>query len=65
MDVLSLLVDLVDQREVEMEMLHPFSVEHSDLGLIFLILHVLDHIGEPHSQPMIAVTHRKTQNLTT
>lgn len=54
MDVLSLAVDLVDEREVEMEAFDSLSVKHSDFGLVFLKLHVFDHIREPHSQPMIA-----------
>lgn len=58
MDVLSLAVDLVDQREVEVETFDPFPVEHSNLRLVFLILHVLDHIREPYSQPVVADTHR-------
>lgn len=58
MDVLPLTVDLVDQREVKVEALHTFSVEHSDFGLVLLILHVLDHIREPHSQPVIADTQK-------
>lgn len=58
MDVLSFAVDLVDQREVEVETLDPLSVEHSDLGLVLLVLHVFDHIGEPHSQPVVAGTQR-------
>lgn len=61
MDVLSLAVDLVDQREVEVKMFDPLSVEHSDLGLVLLKLHVFDHIGEPHSQSMVADTHRNTE----
>lgn len=58
MDVLSLAMDLVDEREVEVETFDPFSVENSDLGLILLILHVFDHIREPHSQAVITETHR-------
>lgn len=61
MDIFSLAVDLVDQREVEVETFDPFSVEHPDLGLVLLILHVFDHIGEPHSQPVVADTHRNIQ----
>ncbi len=61
MDVLSLAVDLVDQREIEVKTFNAFSVEHSDLGLILLILHVFDHIGEPHSQPVVTDTHTHTQ----
>lgn len=57
MDVLSLAVDLIDQRKVEVETFNSFAVEHSDLGLIFLILHVLDHVREPNSQPMVADMH--------
>lgn len=48
MDVFSFFVDLVDQREVEVESFHSFSVEELDLGLIFFVLHVLDHVREPH-----------------
>lgn len=59
MDVLSLSVDLVDQGEVEVEMFNALSVEHSDLGLVLLVLHVLDHIGEPDSQPVVADAHKK------
>lgn len=61
MDVLSLAVDLVDQREVEVEMFDPFPVEHFHFGLILLILHVFDHIRKPHSQPVVADTHRNIQ----
>lgn len=57
MDVFSLTVDLVDQREVEVETFHPFSVEHFDLGLVLFILHVFDHIREPNPQSMVAGTH--------
>lgn len=53
MDVLSLAVDLVDQREVKVETLDLFSVKHSDLGLVLFILHVFDHVGEPHSQSVV------------
>lgn len=61
MDVLSLAVDLVDQREVEVKTFDPLSVEHSDLGLVLLILHVFDHVGEPHSQSVVADAHRNIQ----
>lgn len=53
MDVLSLTVDLIDKRKVEVKAFDPFSVEHSHLGLVLLILHVFDHIWEPHSQSMV------------
>lgn len=67
MDVLSLAVDLVDQGEVEVEALDPFSVEHFDLGLVLLILHVFDHVRKPHSQPMVADSQKHTnyKNSTT
>lgn len=58
MDVLSLAVDLIDQREVEVEVFDPFSVEHSHLGLVLLILHVFDHVREPHSQPVVTDSQR-------
>lgn len=61
MDVLSLTVDLVDQGKVEVETFYPLTVEYSDLGLVLLILHVLDHIREPHSQPMVADTHKNIE----
>ena len=54
MDVLSLTVYLVDEREVEVEAFDPFPVEHSNLGLILFILHVLDHIREPNTQSVVA-----------
>lgn len=60
-DVLSLTVDLIDQREVEVETFNPFSVEHSHLGLVLLILHVFDHIREPHSQPVVTEPHRNNK----
>lgn len=63
MDVLSLAVDLIGQREVEMETFHPFSVEHSHLGLVLLVLHVFDHIREPNSQTMVTDSHRDMQNI--
>lgn len=61
MDVLSLAVDLVDQREVEVETFDPFPVEDFNLGLVLLVLHVFDHIREPHAQPVVADTHRNIQ----
>lgn len=59
MDVLSLAVNLVDEREVEVEVFDPFPVKHSNLGLVFFILHVLDHIREPYSQPVVANTDKR------
>lgn len=64
-DVLSFAVDLVDQRKVEVEALDSFSVKHSHLGLELLVLHVLYHVGEPNSQPVVAnVQKLKKQNPT-
>ena len=60
-DVLSLPVDLVFQGEVEVELLHPLSVEHLDLGLVLLALQVLDHVREPHRQPVVAATQQQQQ----
>ena len=60
MDVLSLAVDLVDQREVEVETFDSLSVEDLHLGLVLLVLHVFDHIREPDAQPVVADTHRHT-----
>lgn len=54
MNVLSLAVDLIDQREVEVEAFDSFPVEHSHLGLVLLVLHVFDHVWEPHSQSVVA-----------
>lgn len=63
MDVLSLAVDLVDQGKVKVEALHTLSVKHSDLGFVLLILHVLYHIREPHSQSVVANIYREeTEN---
>lgn len=53
MDVLPLTVDLIDQREVEVESFHSLSVEHSHLCLVLLKLHVLDHVREPDAQPVV------------
>lgn len=53
-DVLSFAVDLVDQRKVEVEAFDSFPLKHSHLGLKLLVLHILYHIGEPNSQPMVA-----------
>lgn len=52
-DVFPLAVDLIDQREVEVESFHPLSVEHSHLRLVLLKLHVLDHVREPDTQPVV------------
>lgn len=52
-NVLALAVDLVDQGEVEVETLHSFPVEHSYFGLVLLVLHVFDHVWEPHAQPVV------------
>lgn len=61
MDVLSLAVDLVDQREVEVEAFDSFPVEYPHLGLVLLVLHVFDHVWEPHSQPV--VTESRTNKI--
>lgn len=53
MDIFSFTVDLIDQREVEVETFDPLSVEHSHLGLVLLKLHVFDHIREPHAQSVV------------
>lgn len=53
MNVLPLAVDLIDQGEVEVETLHSFPVEHSYFGLVLLVLHVLDHVWEPHAQSVV------------
>jgi hypothetical protein len=58
MDIFSLFVDLVDQGEVEVESLHSFSMEEFHLGLVLLILHVLDHVREPHRQSVVAETQK-------
>lgn len=58
-DVLSLAMDLVDQRKIKVEALDTFSMKHSDLGLELFILHVLDHIREPNSQSVVAKTKTK------
>lgn len=65
-DVLSLAVDLVDQRKVKVEAFDSFSVKHSNLGLKLLVLHVLYHIREPNSQPVVANVQKelKRQNQT-
>lgn len=47
-EVLSLLVELVGQGEVEVEALHFLSVEQLGLGLVLLKLHHLDHVRKPH-----------------
>lgn len=59
MDVLSLTVDLVDEGKIKVESLHTFPMKHFDLRLVLLVLHVLYHVREPHSQSVVAVTHRK------
>lgn len=53
MNVLSLTVDLIDQREVEVEAFDSFPVEYSHLGLVLLVLHVFDHVWEPHSEAVV------------
>lgn len=61
MDVFSFSVNLVDQREVEVETLDLLPVEDADLGLVLFVLHVFDHVGEPDSQPVVAESHTNTQ----
>ncbi len=45
-DVFSLFMDLVLQREVEMKLLHLLPVKHFQLGFILLVLEVFDHVRE-------------------
>lgn len=58
-NVLPLAVDLIDQGEVEVEALHSFPVEHSYFGLVLLVLHVFDHVWEPHSQAVVTESDTK------
>lgn len=53
-EVLALAVDLILQGEVEGDVLH-FLLDE-DLGArgILLLLQVLDHVGEPHGQTVVA-----------
>lgn len=62
MNVLALAVDLIDQGEVEVEALHSFPVEHSYFGLVLLVLHVFNHVWEPHSQPVVTEQATKQVN---
>lgn len=62
MDVLRLTVDLIDQREVELEMFHAISVVRSRVGLVHLKLHVLDHVREPDAQAVVTELHQSTHN---
>lgn len=62
MNVLPLAVDLIDQGEVEVETLHSFPVEHSYFGLVLLVLHVFDHVWEPHSQSVVTEPGTKEVN---
>lgn len=63
MDVLSLAVDLIDQREIEVKAFHTFSMKHFHLGLVLFILHVFDHVREPHSQTVVADEHSNQKAL--
>lgn len=62
-EVLALAVDLVLQGEVEGDVLHLLLDE--DLGArgVLLLLQVLDHVGEPHGQTVVAVRGRKKMGL--
>lgn len=45
-------MDLVLQGEVEGEVLDPFAVVNLHSGGILVSLKVLDHIWEPHGEPV-------------
>lgn len=53
-EVLSLAVDLVLQREVEGDVLHLLLGEDLGAGGVLLLLQVLDHVGEPHGETVVA-----------
>lgn len=57
-DILSFFVHLVFQGEIEMETFNPLPVEHLHPGLVLLILQMLDHVREPHSQTIVTETQR-------
>lgn len=53
-EVFSLTVDLVLQGEVEGHMLHFLLDEDFGARGVLLLLQVLDHVGEPHGQAVVA-----------
>lgn len=52
--VVALTVHLVLQGEVEGDVLHPLLGEGLGARLVLLLLDVLDHVGEPHRQAVVA-----------
>lgn len=63
-DVFSLFMDLVLQREVEMKLLHLLPVKHFHLGFILLVLEVFDHVRKPHRKPVkTEIYHKKDKQL--
>lgn len=53
-EVVALAVHLVFQGEVEGDVLHPLLGEGLGTRLVLLLLDVLDHVGEPHRQAVVA-----------
>lgn len=53
-EVVSLAMHLVLQGEVEGDVLHPLLGEGLGARLVLLLLDVLDHVGEPHRQAVVA-----------
>lgn len=53
-EVLSLAVDLVFQGEVKGDVLHFLLDESLGARGVLLLLQVLDHVGEPHRQTVVA-----------
>ena len=53
-EVVSLAMHLVLQGEVESDVLHLLLGEGFCAGFILLLLDVLDHVWEPHRQPVVA-----------
>lgn len=50
---LPVLVDLVFHREVDGGTVHVLTDKHLHFRLIFFILEIPDHIGEPHRQAIV------------
>ena len=58
-EVLPLAVDLVFQGEVEGHVFYFLLDEDLGAGGVLLLLKVLDHVGEPHRQTVVAGVRRR------